>query len=82
MKLPLHIRIILSLGNQIPDQHDLEPLVLYAFDDTGQRDRGIFCAVVHEDDGAVLHLVEHGFCHLLRGGILPILAVSIRHFEK
>ena len=79
MKLPLHIRIVLSLRNQILDQHDLKPLALYALDDTGQRGRGIFCAVVHEDDGAVLHLVEHGFGHLLRGGVFPVKRINVRY---
>ena len=61
MQLSLHIRIIRSLRYQILYQNYLKPLVLYALDYSGQRGGGIFCAVVHEDDGAVGDFIEHGF---------------------
>ena len=82
MQLSLNVGVILAVGNQILDQYDLIPLVLYALDDTGQRVRGIFRAVVHEDDGAVGHLFQHVPRELVGRGVLLGQAVDARHKSK
>ena len=56
MKFTLNIGIILSLGDQIFYKHDIKPLVLYALDYVGQRGRGVFSAVVHQNYRAVFDL--------------------------